>query len=117
MFKSVKETDKYGNEQTHYYLTQGDSCTITSTPYKDGEMVDVSEVSECKFKLASLDYNKEFGKDLYLSGDHFVLKLTHEDTKDWAVGQHIYEIEYLMKDDDVQTPHSWKFDIVNQIPD
>ena len=27
------------------------------------------------------------------------------------------EIEYLMNDGDVQTPHSWKFDIINQISD
>ena len=115
MFKSVIEIDKYGNEQKHYYLTQGDSCTITATPYKNDEKVDVAEVSGCTFKLATLDYKREFKKELSLSGDHFVLKLTHEDTKDWAVGQHYYEIEYLMQDNDVQTPHSWKFDILNQI--
>ena len=115
MFKAEKETDKFGNVQTHYYLTQGDSCTITSTPYKNGEMVDVSEITGCKFKLATLEYKKEFEKELSLSGDHFVLKLTHEDTKNLLVNQHLYEIEYTMTDGDVQTPHSWKFDILNQI--
>ena len=115
MFKSVVELDKFENEQKHYYLTQGDSCTITATPYRDGEKVDVSEVAKCVFKLATLDYKREFTKELSLSGDHFVLKLRHDDTKDWSVGQHYYEIEYTMTDDDVQTPHSWKFDILNQI--
>lgn len=115
MFKSVVEIDKFGNEQKHYYLTQGDSCTITSTPYKNGELVEVSKVSGCKFKFASLDYKREFEKELSLANDHFVLKLTHEDTKDFGVGQHLYEIEYTMTDGDVQTPHSWKFDILNQI--
>ena len=115
MFKSVIEIDKFGNEQKHYYLTQGDSCTITATPYKGDEKVDVSEVAECNFKLATLDYKKEFSKKLELAGDHFVLKLTHDDTKDWSVSQHYYEIEYTMIDNDVQTPHSWKFDILNQI--
>ena len=37
MFKAVKETDKYGKVQTHFYLTQGDTCVIRSTPYKDGQ--------------------------------------------------------------------------------
>lgn len=115
MFKAVKETDKLGNAQTHYYLTQGDSCTIRSTPYKNGEMVDVSEVQSCRFKLGNLDHKQEFEKELVLSGDHFVLKLTHEDTKDFDVAQHLYEIEYTMTDGDVQTPHSWKFDITDQI--
>ena len=115
MFKSTTETDKYGNSQKHYYLTQGDSCTITSTPYKNGEIVNVSEIQKCLFKLATSEYVREFEKELSLSGDHFVLKLTHDDTKDWDVTQHLYEIEYTMKDGDVQTPHSWKFDIVNQI--
>lgn len=115
MFRALKETDKYERSQTHYWLTQGDSCTITAKPYKNGEAVDVSKISKCIFKLASIGYEKEFEKELELVSDHFVLKLTHEDTSSWSVGSHLYEIEYVMADGDVQTPHSWKFDILNQI--
>lgn len=117
MFKAEKEIDKYGREQTHYWLTQGDSCTITAKPFKNGETVDVDSVSKCIFKLASSSYTKEFEKELTRASDHFVLKLTHEETSSFAVSSHLYEIEYLMNDGDVQTPHSWKFDIINQIPD
>lgn len=112
MFKSIKETDGLKIEQTHYYLTQGDSCTITSTPYKNGEPV--TGITKCMFKLATKDYKLIFSKQMNLSNGSYVLNLTSTDTENLEVGSHIYEIEYTIGTE-IQTPHSWKFDILKQI--
>ena len=124
MFKSVREVDDYGNKQTHYYLTKGDSCTITSTPQRGGVSI-ANEVSACKFKLATSNYqiltvtdkdgNKIFPITMTKSGDSFVLNLTSAITSQIPVGSYVYEIEYTLTDNRVQTPHSWTFDIVNEI--
>lgn len=113
MFKSKIEKDNLKDEQTHYYLTQGDSCTITSTPYKNGTVT--TDVKSCVFKLANQNYEQVFSKALLLSGGAYVLNLTSEETKEWKPGTYIYEIEYTTTTDEVQTPHSWYFDIVKQI--
>lgn len=121
MFKSVKEQDSYGNKQNHYYLTKGDSCTITATPQRGGVSV-ANEVSKCVFKLATSNYqmlttpsvfpiNMERPKD----SDSFVLNLTSAITAQIPAGKYIYEIEYTMNDDSVQTPHSWTFEILAEI--
>ena len=117
MFKAVVETDKYGKNQKHYYLTQGDSATIYSKPYKNGELVDISLVDNCVFKLSDSDYKQEFSKVLELDSvnGRFVLNLTSEETTNFLVDQHFYEIQYTLIGGEVQTSNSWKFDIVDQI--
>ena len=112
MFKSVKEQDSYKNTQTHYYLTQGDSCTITATPYKNGEL---TPVDGCKFKLATSDYKSVFEKDM-VSGENnsWILTLSSDESALLNAGSYIYEIEYSIGND-YYTPHSWKFDIIKQI--
>ena len=116
MFKSTKEQDGYKNTQTHYYLTKGDSCTITATPYKNGASV-ASSVSKCMFKLGNSAYEleKEIEMERTIDGNSFVLNLTHAISATLAVGQYNYEIEYTMTDGSVQTPHAWKFDIIKEI--
>lgn len=112
MFKSVKEQDSFKNTQTHYYLTQGDTCTITATPYKNGELIGVDS---CKFRLATQDYKQVMEKSMGegLNGSR-VLTLSSTETASLSAGSYIYEIEYTIGNE-VQTPHSWKFDIVKQI--
>ena len=114
MFKSTKEQDGYKNTQTHYYLTKGDSCTITATPYRNGTSV-ASSVSQCMFKLGNSAYKLEKEIEMTKSGESFVLNLTSAISATLAVGQYNYEIEYTMTDGSVQTPHAWKFDIINEI--
>ena len=125
MFKSMKEQDGYGVVQTRYYLTKGDSCKITATPQKNGELI-ANSVTKCVFKLATsnyamlqttLDGTKIFPIDMPKNenGDGFVLNLSSDITKEIPVGSYIYEIEYTLSDRSVQTPHSWKFDIVKEI--
>jgi hypothetical protein len=48
------------------------------------------------------------------SNGSYVLNLTSEETSSLSAGSYIYEIEYTIGNE-VQTPHSWKFDIVKQI--
>lgn len=115
MFKCVIEQDKYNNNQKKYFLTQGDSCVIYATPYKNGQPLDVELVEKCKFKLSDLEYAQEFEKEMPLEGDKFVLRLTSEETKKFAVASHIYEIEYTLIGGAVQTPNQWKFVITEQI--
>ena len=119
MFKAVKEADDYGNKQTHYYLTKGDSCTISSTPQKGGVVVS-SEVKKCVFKLANSNYQMLTTPDVFpiemtKSGDSFVLNLTSAISSQIPFGTYVYEIEYTMNDESVQTPHSWTFDITREI--
>lgn len=115
MFKAVVEKDKYGRNQTRYYLTQGDSCVIYATPYKDGQSLPLDQVEKCIFKLSDSDYKQEFTKELSVFDGHFRLALTSEETKNFAVDTHIYEFEYTLVGGAVQTPNQWKFDIVDQI--
>lgn len=117
MFKSVKEQDSLGNKQTHYYLTQGDTCKITSTPYKDGEVL-TTGVSQCVFKLATPNYIavKNFEEVAMTKvGNTYELNISDTQSASLTPGQYLYEIEYKMTDNSVATPHSWKFDILPQI--
>lgn len=115
MFKAVKETDKFGKQQTHYYLTQGDSCTIYARPIQKGVPMPVSDVEKCIFKMSDLSYVEEFSKECFVQEDKFVLKLTHEETSKFEIAQHIYEFEYTLSGGEVATPNQWKFDIIDQI--
>lgn len=115
MFKAVVEKDKYGRNQTHYYLTQGDSGVIYARPYKDGALLPVEQVEKCVFKLSDSDYRQEFIKELVLEDDKFVLRLETEETSLFVVDKHYYEIEYTLVGGAVQTPNQWKFDVEAQI--
>lgn len=115
MFKSVREEDKYGKTQVRFYLTQGDSAVIYSTPYKDNMKLNVDLVDKCIFKLSNQNYEEEFRKDMFLENDKFVLRLTSEETTKFSVDTHIYEIEYTLNGGIVNTPNQWKFDITDQI--
>ena len=117
MLRAVIEQDKFDRNQKHYWLTQGDSCTIYSKPYKKGQAVDVSLVESCIFKLSDSDYKQEFSKvcELDAENERFVLNLTSEETTNFSIDQHYYEFQYTLIGGEVQTPNSWKFDIVDQI--
>lgn len=115
MFKREIETDKFGNNQSHFYLTQGDSCTIYSTPYKNCEKLPVSEVEKCIFKLSNSDYVEEFRKEMQLEDDKFILRLTSEETGKFTIDTHLYEIEYTLVGGAINTPNQWKFDVLDQI--
>jgi hypothetical protein len=117
MFKAVKEQDEYKNTQTHYYLTKGDSCVITATPFKNGSNI-AGDVSKCTFKLGDSSYKleKEINMPKSTDGNSFVLTLDKSTSSTLTAGQYNYEIEYTMNDNiSVYTPHAWKFDIIKEI--
>lgn len=117
MFKSEIENDKYGNSQTKFYLTQGDSCTIYSTPKRDGQAISLSLISEVKFKLSDSNYKQEFVKQLVADtvNNKYILNLTSAETTLFDIATHIYEIEYTFVDGAVETTNQWKFQVINQI--
>lgn len=116
MFKGVIETDKYGRQQTRFYLTQGDSCVIYATPYgKNGEKIPLENVRECIFKIGNLDYELELKKYCVKVDDHFVLRLSSEETKNLDVDRHIYEFEYTLLGGSVNTPNQYYLEISEQI--
>lgn len=116
MFTSILEEDKYGISQKKFFLTQGDSCGIVSTPTnEDGEIVDASLIKKAVFKLMDNSYNISFEKELdFYKDGKYILHLTSEDTSKFSVGDHRYEIEYQLIDGGVNTTNSWKFTIVAQ---
>lgn len=126
MFKAIKEVDEFNQEQTHYYLTQGDSCKITSTPKIDGVIVPISKIEKCVFKLANLSRKlvKEIPLEPNLESNFYVLSITSKISKDLLPTQYYYEIEYIMKKvnpdneeeiAEIHTTNAWKFDIIKQI--
>lgn len=117
MFKAIKEIDEFNQEQIHYYLTQGDSCKITSTPYIDDMIVPSSKIKKCVFKIANLSKKliKEIDFNLVEGSNVYALEITSAISKELPPTQYVYEVEYIMSNDDVYTPNSWKFDIIKQI--
>ena len=85
MFKSVVEKDKYGRNQTRYYLTQGDSCVIYVKPYKNGQALPLDQIEKCVFKVSNEDYKQEFSKDLQVVDDYLKLLLTSQETNKLSV--------------------------------
>jgi len=117
MFIYEQEEDKYGKPQVHYWLTQGDTCGIISTPKdEEGNIVDPSLIGEVKFKLYRNDSTREciFEKTMtrYETNKYLFKLLSVENTFD--LGKYKYEIEYTFLDGDVNTPNQWYFEIIEQ---
>lgn len=117
MFIYQTEEDKYGKSQVHYWLTQGDTCGIISTPKnEDGTIVDPALISVVKFKLYKNDNTREcvFQKNMTITQTNkYLFKfLSSENTL--PLGKYKYEIEYTFDDGDVNTPNQWYFEIIEQ---
>lgn len=117
MFIKKQEKDKLGKNQVRFYVTQGDTCGIISTPKdKDGNVVDPALISIVKFKLYEDDdarttiFEKEL--NLYDTNKYIFKLLSEENTFD--VGRYKYEIEYTFIDGDVNTPNQWYFEVTEQ---
>lgn len=118
MLKVKKETDDIYGVQVHFFLTRGDSCYIYITPKKNGQPISFDLIDKCVFKLSTLQNVLEFEKELELasSGDKYLLRLTPEETYNFKVGSHIYEIKYKLNDEeDMNTANRWTFDITPTI--
>lgn len=117
MFTHNVESDKYGKKQVRYFLTQGDSCGIISTP-KDsqGQAIDVSLIYKVLFKIYNNDdtHTCIFHKEMTLYDDtKYLFRLTSAENT-FALGRYKYEIEYTFTDGSVNTPNQWYFEITEQ---
>lgn len=117
MFIFEKEEDMFGKPQVHYWLTQGDSCSIQSTPYDDkGEIVDPTLIAAVKFKI----YNTKtriivFEKQMTVfDSNSYLLEMTAEESAAIPLGDYRYEIEYTFTGGAVQTPNQYDFTITEQ---
>lgn len=115
MFKSEIVTDKYGNPQTNFILTQGDTATIKSRPTKNKELIKFDLVEKCMFKLSDSDYSEILAKEFTRGGEIYSVTLESEETTLLPVDKLIYEVEYTFTDGTVNTPNKGVFEITDQI--
>lgn len=116
MLYSTIKTNKYGDSQISFYLTQGDTADFTAVPKtKDGQMVDLSLINKCLFKLSDENWQEIFVKPFETSEDGFKIRLESEETAKIPVGDYIYEVEYTFADGSVNTPNQSAFSIMDQI--
>lgn len=115
MLYTETKTNKYGDTQINFYLTQGDTANFVATPMSDGALIDLSLISKCVFKLSDDSYKQVFAKDFTKTEDGFSVRLESEDTATIPVGSYIYEIEYTFVDGSVNTPNQSNFEILDQI--
>lgn len=115
MFFSETTTDKYGNSQKKFYLTQGDTATFKSTPKKNGELINFDLIEKCMFKISDSDYTEIFSKEFTKDTDVFTVTLESEETATLSVDKLIYEIEYTFTDGTVNTPNQGVLEILDQV--
>lgn len=115
MFFSKTLTDKYGNTQKIFYLTQGDTATFKSTPTKNGELINFDLIEKCVFKISDSDYIEIMQKEFTPEENVFSVTLSSEDTQSLPVDKLIYEIEYTFTDGTVNTPNQGTLEILNQV--
>ena len=117
MFRAITETDKtYGKTQLRILMTQGDSCTIRSTPKTStGETIPAVDIEKCIFKISDLDNVEELRQELSVEDGSYVCRLASADTYNLEVGKHYYEFEYTLVGGEVHTPNRWIFEITDQI--
>lgn len=115
MFFSKQVTDKYGNKQVEFYLTQGDTAMFKSTPTKNGELIDFSSILKCVFKVSDSDYNEIFSKEFEKDTENFSVTLESNETSKFPIDTLIYEVEYTFIDGVVNTPNQGKLKILDQV--
>lgn len=121
MFGHIDKADKTLKEVIHrnYYLTQGDSFTLTASPVEG----DASLISKIVFKIGTLNDNgsllEMYSQDYVLLNDGvYYLTVSSETTKDWAITEdepYTYEIEVHYVDGGVNTVEQSSFTVWNQI--
>lgn len=100
----------------NYYLTQGDSFSLTATPVNEGEKV----IAKILFKMASASgtifYEKQYDYDI--ENKVYVCNVTAEETAKWEItgdnDPYIYEIEVHFIDGGIETLRRAEFTIWEQ---
>ena len=119
MFAYIDKTDKYGITHRNYFLTQGDSFTLTASDEGKGLIKDIV------FKLGRIGDNEydidEFYRHHYTLADDGVwyLFVETEDTVGFEVTgdnePYIYEIEVKYIDDAIETVSQANFTVWKQM--
>ena len=115
MLYQSQEENRFEIEQTRMSLIQGDSVVLYVEPYDGEEAIPLDKIESCKFKLSDYDFKEEFVKELVKEDGVLVLRLTSEETKDFKVDIHHYELEYTLIGGFVTTPNQWIFEVLDQI--
>lgn len=116
MFRKKTKKDKDGNIIVDFELTQGDTAIIFATPKQEsGELIDLSSISQCMFKLGNDAYNEVFTKEFDKQEENLMVRLESEETTTIPVGDYVYEVEYTFVDGTVDTPNIGTFTITDQI--
>ena len=98
MLYSTVKTNKYGDNQLYFYLTQGDTANFRAVP-----------------KLSDDSYKEVFSKEFTKNAEDFTVRLESDETAGIPVGEYIYEVEYTFTDGTVNTPNQAGFEILDQI--
>lgn len=124
MFAYIDKLDKKLNiSHRNYFLTQGDSFTLTAKPEFDN--ADNSVIGRIVFKLgfpiSDCEIQPLFEKDYILSDGEYIMKCTSEETSEWKLTceqnetPYIYEIEVHYADGDIETIEKAEFTVEVQI--
>jgi len=108
-------TNKFGQQQKIFYLTQGDTATFESFPTKDGQLINFDLIEKCLFKISDSDYKEILQKEFDKGVTKFTVTLESEDTFNLPVDKLIYEVEYTFIDGTVNTPNQGTLQILDQV--
>lgn len=116
MLYQEQQENRFEQEQTKFSLIQGDSVVLYVEPYdENNESISLDTIVSCKFKLSDYDFKWEFEKELVKEDGVLVLRLTSDETKNFKVDIHHYELEYTFVGGYVSTPNQWIFEVLDQI--
>ena len=102
--------------QVKFYFTQGDTISFIATPHDEkGELIDLSLIQSCTFKLANKKDKDALGNFKHLfkkqssekSENGFLIKLESEETSTFPATRDdlCYSVEYQFYDGTVNTPN------------
>ena len=124
MFAYIDKLDRKLNiNHRNYFLTQGDSFSLTATPeYGESQEPVVSRiVFKLGFPVSDCEITPMFEKDYVLVDGVYLLKVTSFETSEWELTckkgdtPYIYEIEVHYIDGDVETIEKAEFTVETQI--
>lgn len=124
MFAYIDKLDKKLNiTHRNYFLTQGDSFTLTATPEFDASETNVIDhiLFKLGFPVSDCEISPVFEKRYTLVDGEYIMKCTSEETSEWKLTceqnetPYIYEIEVHYVDGDIETIEKAEFTVEVQI--
>lgn len=101
----------YKINQKNFYLTKGDTATITSVPKDENkELVDFSLIAKCEFRLLQ-DEKEVFVKQFVQNSDNFSVRI-ESDESNIDTDTYTYTVKYTFVDGSVATPNRGMFTII-----